>query len=265
MSDLPSITVVTPCLDRAATLERALESVRTQEYPGEVEHVVVDGGSTDGTVEILERAGVRYVSEPDRGLAHAMNKGIAMARGEVIGWLNADDRYEPGALLAAGRAFAEHPGALWVTGLCRIVDGEGREIRRFVKAYKRFLLRRYSRRLLITQNFIQCPATFIRADGLRRIGPLDERFGYSMDYDLWLRLAKLGDPVVVDEELAWFTMTEGTLSMSGFETQFREHAQNAREHGDGHPVAVAANAVVSRAIVLAYRAMRAARRRSTGA
>src|SRR5690606_32978989 len=103
--------------------------------------------------------------------------------------------------------------------------------------------------------------TFIRADGLRRIGPLDERFGYSMDYDLWLRLAKLGDPVVVDEELAWFTMTEGTLSMSGFETQFREHAQNAREHGDGHPVAVAANAVVSRAIVLAYRAMRAARRR----
>ena len=264
MTDLPSITVVTPCLNAAATIERALESVRGQGYP-DVEHVVVDGGSEDGTVEILERAGVRYVSEPDRGLSDAMNKGIAMARGEVIGWLNADDRYEPGALLAAGRAFAEHPGALWVTGLCRIVDGEGREIRRFVKAYKRFLLRRYSRRLLITQNFIQCPATFIRADGLRRIGPLDERFGYSMDYDLWLRLAKLGDPVVVDEELAWFTMTEGTLSMSGFETQFREHAQNAREHGDGHPVAVAANAVVSRAIVLAYRAMRAARRRSTGA
>lgn len=247
-------------MNAAATIERTLESVRSQGYP-EVEHVVVDGGSSDGTVEILERAeGVRFISEPDRGLSDAMNKGIGMASGEVVGWLNADDAYEPGALLAAGQAFADHPEAPWVTGPCRIVDGEGNAIRGWVSAYKRFFLRRYSHALLVTHNFVQCPSTFIRAEALKQVGPLDERYRYSMDYDLWLRLAKLGDPVVLDADLASFTMAEGTLSMAGFEDQFREHAENARTHGDRHRAAVAVNAAVSRLIPLAYRAMRAVRR-----
>lgn len=257
---LPSITVVTPCLNAAATIGQTLASVRSQGYP-EVEHVVVDGGSTDATVEILERAeGVRFVSEPDRGLSDAMNKGIAMARGEVVGWLNADDTYEPGALLAAGSAFAEHPEAPWVTGRCRIIDGEGNEIRGFVSAYKRFFLRRYSLPLFLTHNFVQSPSTFVRAGALLSVGPLSERYRYSMDYDLWLRVAKLGDPVVLDRDLACFRMVEGTLSMSGFEDQFREHAENARAHGNGHRAAVAVNAAISRLIPLAYRAMRLVRR-----
>ena len=84
MTDLPTITVITPSFNAAATIEETLRSVRDQEYPN-VEHVVVDGGSTDGTVEILDRAeGVRYVSEPDRGLSHAMNKGVAMASGSIV-------------------------------------------------------------------------------------------------------------------------------------------------------------------------------------
>ena len=260
--ELPSITVVTPCLNAAATLPAALESVRAQSYP-RLEHVVVDGGSTDGTVELLERAeGVRYVSEPDRGLSDAMNKGIHMATGDVIGWLNADDLYEPGALQAVGKAFAERPEALWVTGRVRITDANNREIRRWVSRYKRFFLRRYSLPLLLTQNFIQAPATFVRRDALlSQPGPFDLRFKYSMDYDVWLRLARRGDPIVLDRDLASFRMAEGSLSMSGFEQQFEEHALNAREHGDGHRAAVAANQIVSRAIVLAYRAMRAARGR----
>ena len=88
--------------------------------------MVVDGGSTDGTVDILDHAGgVRYVSEPDRGLSHAMNKGVAMASGSIVGWLNADDVYLPGALRAVGEAFAARPEAEWATGRCRIIDGHG--------------------------------------------------------------------------------------------------------------------------------------------
>lgn len=259
MADLPSISIVTPCLNAAATLPETLASLRAQGYP-KLEHVVVDGGSTDGTLDLLEAAeGVRFVSEPDRGLSDAFNKGVRMATGDVVGWLNADDTYEPGALQAVGEAFAAHPERIWVTGLCRIVDADGHEIRKAITAYKRLLLRRYSFAMLLTQNFVMSPATFVRREELGE-APLDEAFKYSADYDLWLRLAERGDPVVLDRFLATFRMAEGSLSMSGFETQFAEHAENARAHGQGHPVPLAVNAVMSRAIPLVYRGMRAARR-----
>jgi GT2 family glycosyltransferase len=223
---------------------------------------VVDGGSTDGTVALLEAAeGIRWVSEPDRGLAHAMNKGIAMATGEVVGELNADDLYLPGALRAVAEAFAAHPGAEWVTGRCPIVDATGREIRRPITAYKNALLRRYSLGLYLTQNFVSAPATFFRTAALREIGGFDERYRISVDYDLQLKLARRGDPVILDRDLACFRMVEGTLSMAGFEEQFGEHVEQARRHGDGHRAAVAANALISRGIVLTYRALRWRRER----
>ena len=107
------------------------------------------------------------VSEPDGGRVDAVNKGVAMARGEIVGWLNADDRYEPGALKAVGRAFAAAPGTRWVTGYCRIIDGDGQEIRKGVTAYKNALLRRFSFGLYLTQNFVSDPATFVRRSVLR--------------------------------------------------------------------------------------------------
>jgi glycosyltransferase involved in cell wall biosynthesis len=255
------ITIVTPAFNARATIEETLASVRAQDHP-DVEHIVVDGGSTDGTVDVLRATdGVRWVSEPDRGLAHAMNKGIAMATGEVIGELNADDRYRPGALRAVAAAFEAPSGVEWVTGRCPIIDAAGREIRRPVTAYKNALLRRYSFGLYLTHNFVSAPATFFRTDVLREIGGFDERYRISVDYDLQLKLARRGDPMMLDRDLAEFRMAEGSLSMAGFERQFAEHAEQARRHGADRPLAVAANCVLSRAIVFAYRGMRAVRAR----
>ena len=258
--ELPSISVITPCLNAAGTIQAALASVREQGYP-RVEHVVVDGGSTDGTLEILESApGIRYISEPDRGRPDAANKGVGLSTGEVVAWLNADDRYEPGALVEVGEALARAPGAPWATGYCRIIDAEDREIRRFISGYKNLLLRHWSYGLYLTQNFVADPATFVRRQALEAVGPLDERYRISHDYDLWLRVARLGRPIVLRRDLASFRMTEGTLSMAGFELQFREHAEIARRHANGHRLPLVTNALMSRLIPAVYRVLRLRRR-----
>jgi GT2 family glycosyltransferase len=179
-----------------------------------------------------------------------------MAHGDVVGWLNADDLYLENALEQVSRAFAANRTAEWVTGPCRIVDQDGQEMRGTVTRYKGLFLRRYRFGLHLVQNFVAAPATFVRRSVLNDLGGLDERFDYSMDYDLWLKLGRRGAPIVIDEPLAVFRMAEGSLSMSGFERQFREHAANAREHGEGHRAAVIANAAASRLIVLAYRVLR---------
>lgn len=252
---LPTISVITPCLNAAGTIAEAIESVRAQGYPG-LDHVVVDGGSSDGTIELLERLGVRYVSEPDDGRPDAANKGVALTSGEVVAWLNADDLYEPGALQAVGEAFAADPATAWVTGYCRIVNGTGEEIRYSITAYKNLLLRHFSFPLYLTQNFVSDPATFARRWALEEAGPLDSRYRISHDYDLWLRVARRHDPVVLRRTLSSFRMVEGTLSMAGFERQFREHEECARRHGDGHRLPVLGNAIMSRLIVAVYRALR---------
>jgi glycosyltransferase involved in cell wall biosynthesis len=259
--ELPSISVITPCMNAAATLQETLDSVRDQRYPN-VEHIVVDGGSTDGTLELLESApGLRWVSEPDEGRVDAANKGLAMASGDVVGWLNADDRYEPGALTAVGEALARNRGAVWVTGYCRIIDDAGSEIRRAITAYKSLLLRRWSLGLYLTQNFVADPATFVRRSAVEAVGPLNAAYRTSHDYDLWLRVARrFGPPIVLRRPLASFRMAEGTLSMGGFEGQFVEHAEVARRHGNEHALAVAVNRAMSALIVLVYRVLRLRRR-----
>ncbi len=256
MVALPSITVVTPCLNAAATIGECLESVRSQNHSA-VEHVVVDGGSTDGTLEVIEAAdGITWVSEPDGGRPEAANKGVRMSSGEVVAWLNADDRYEPGALRAVAEAFAADTDAVWAAGYCRIIDAAGNEVRKPVTRYKNFLLRRWTLPLYLTQNFVSDPATFVRRSALDRVGPIDPRWRWSHDYDLWLRVAALGPPLVIERDLACFRMAPGSLSMTGFEGQFREHAEVARRHGGGHGFAVAANAAISRLIVAVYRLLR---------
>jgi len=256
----PSLTIITPALNCVRTVRRALDSVAEQDYD-RLEHIVIDGGSTDGTLDVVRGfEGVRWTSEPDDGLSHALNKGLRMARGDIIGWLNADDFYLPGALVRAAGAFASRPQAEWASGPCLIVDADGTQIRAPITAYKNALLRRYSLRSLLVQNFIAAPSTFVRTSALREIGGFDERFGLSMDYDAWLKLARRGDPVILSEPLAAFRMAEGSLSMSAFEQQFAEHASVARRHGHGHRAAVALNAAMSTLIVFAYSRMRDVRR-----
>lgn len=177
-----TISIVTPSYNQGRFIERTLESVRSQSYPA-LEHLVFDGGSTDGTLEILRKYGNQIVwkSNPDRGQSHAINKGFARARGDIIGWINSDDLYCDGALETVADYFSRHPEAL-------VVYGEGFWLDENDEIIEPFRTREWSYEALWPGNFICQPALFMRRAVIERFGPLDETYHYCMDYEYWLRI-----------------------------------------------------------------------------
>ena len=179
----PLVSIVTPSLNQARYLREAIESVREQTYP-RIEHVVVDGGSTDGTLDILrEYGGVRWVSEPDRGQSHALNKGFSLAEGAIFGWLNADDAYPPNAVEEAVQALSTGVGLAYAD-ITRMNDG-GVNPRRIETR------REWD---LWTEANLGCgifsPAVFFTREAFETAGGVDESLHLTMDYDLWLKIGR---------------------------------------------------------------------------
>jgi glycosyltransferase involved in cell wall biosynthesis len=191
----PLVSIVTPCFNGARFIEQTIESVLAQNYPA-IEYIVMDGGSTDRTLEILRRyeGRLEWRSENDRGQADAVNRGFALTQGEIFTFLNADDTYLPGAVSRAVEGFARNPDAAVVYGDAWHVDESGRRMARY--PVEPFDPRRLARRCIICQ-----PAAFIRRDAFARCGGLDADLRFALDYDLWIRLAPSG-LVHIDAELA---------------------------------------------------------------
>ncbi len=230
------ISVVTPSLDQRAFVERTVRSVLDQRGDFDLEYLVYDAGSTDGSLDLLRRYEdrLRLVVEPDRGQAHAVNKGLRAATGDVVGWVNSDDLLYPGALARVADAFRARPGLVWLHGRCEIVDEHDRPIRRWVSAYKDFRCRRYSRRSLLVENYVSQMTVFWRRSAIERIGYLDESMRYSFDYEYWLRLSALGPPAYLPDRIAAFRWYGASKSGSGFERQFQEdYAAFERHAGPG--------------------------------
>jgi glycosyltransferase involved in cell wall biosynthesis len=249
--------IVTPSYNQAAYIERTIESVLAQRGDFELDYLVVDGGSTDGTLAILQRyAGrVRFVSERDRGQSDALNKGFRRVGGDVLAWINSDDAYLPGALQAAATALRE-TGARWCFGDCRIVDESDREIRRFVARYKARLARGYSLARLLSSNFVAQPATFFERRLYEQAGPIDESLHYAMDYDLWLRFARFAAPAYVPRCLASFRVYRESKTGGGYRQGAREALEIARRNARrGERTAVALHWLHYQALVAVYRAL----------
>lgn len=186
MAKNPLVSIVTPSFNQAAFIEETIQSVLSQDYP-HLEYLIVDGGSTDGSLEILQRYAKRlawWVSEPDQGQTDAINKGFARARGEVLAWLNSDDTYLPHAISHAVAALQRDPDTGLVYGDANLIDEEGQVIGKFPARQTDY------RRL--REGYVHIPqqAAFFRADLWKKVGPLDPSFFFAMDYDLWVRLAR---------------------------------------------------------------------------
>jgi glycosyltransferase involved in cell wall biosynthesis len=210
-----------------AFLEETVASVIGQRYP-DLEYIFIDGGSTDGTLDVIRRYAaeypfIRWISEPDRGIADAMNKGIRLATGDIVAHLHADDAYLDGTLAEVARIFAANPGARWATGRLRCVNAAGE------KLYDTALKPSYRLCDILYGNIISHPATFIRRSVFAEVGLFNPELRYSMDYDLWLRIAALEPPILIDKVLTKFRVHPASLSSANILAAMdEEHAIRQR-------------------------------------
>lgn len=217
----------------------------------------MDGGSTDNTVEILKRyeGKLKWFSEKDKGQSDAINKGLKIATGDIVAWLNSDDYYLPGTLQKVGSYSEEHKDAQWITGDYEIVDENGKEIQSFVRTYKNFLRSLPFRSTLYVANYINQPSTFLKRTLLKEVGFVNENYHLCMDYDLWLRIYKRYPLFTISSPLSAFRIHSTSKGKSQYQKQFNEEIEVAQKNGAGY-IALLLHRIHSFLVTYVYNAIK---------
>ncbi len=201
-------TIITPTLNQADFIEETIKSVLNQKDV-DLEYWVIDAGSTDGTLEILKKykkefSNFNFISEKDKGQPDAINKGLKLAKGDIIAYINSDDAYTENALSKIKKIALTEFDYKWFYGKSIIINEKGQKTRPVFNKAKNFFSKRYSFFRLLCFNIISQPACFIRRDAIKEVGLFDDEDQYTFDYEYWLRLGEKFTGLFVDEDLAFY-------------------------------------------------------------
>jgi glycosyltransferase involved in cell wall biosynthesis len=222
--DQPLVSIVTPSYNMAPFLQQCIESVLSQDYP-RIEYIVMDGGSTDGTLEILKRyeGRLHYESSPDKGQCDAINKGFLRSHGQIFAFLCADDAYLPGAVSTAVRHMQDNPGYAGIYGEGYLVDEQGTVLCPYPT-------REFDPELLKKDCFICQPASYLWREAFEESGMMDPELHHAVDYDLWARLFRRHRLRKVDEYLAVTRMHRGAKTLRDRSQMYRGAIQVLKRH-----------------------------------
>ena len=212
MMQYPKVSIITPVYNRVGMIDLTIQSVLSQDYPN-VEYIIIDGGSTDGTVDIIRKYADQlayWVSEPDNGMYHAIMKGMAMATGEVVAWINSDDMYHTNALHIVGQIFAQQPEVDWLTGTPTLYNADGLCVKTFPTQY--WSWERFKRGDF---RWLQQESTFFRKSLFDRVGGLNLQYRLAADFELWCKMFQVARLYSVNTILGGFRQHGEQLSIEG--------------------------------------------------
>jgi glycosyltransferase involved in cell wall biosynthesis len=250
---LPKLTIVTPSFNQAHFIEQTIQSVLNQNYPN-LEYLVIDGGSTDGTIEILKKytGKLKWISEKDKGQSDALNKGFQLATGDIVGYIPSDDYYAPGTFQIVTDYFSAHPDAKLLTGDYFIVDERNIIHDTYVRWYKKFLWLFNSHQTFVFANYSNAQSTFWKRELFQEFGLMDTSLHFVFDYEWWLRVSSKYKIHLIQKPLGYFRIHKGSKSGSQYIKAFKEDFEAGKRH-TSNPFILGMKWLHNQAIVTLYR------------
>jgi len=223
----PLISIIIPSFNKVKYIERTLKSIVAQSYKN-YEVIIQDGGSTDGTLEVIKNYAEKYprhiafVSKKDGGQLNAINSGLKKANGEIITYINADDEYTEGAFESVAGHYTENPEALWFAGQGIVINEKGSEIAKLASRYKSYLLIINSYLLILVVNYLMQPSVFLTKKAIKNYGSFTGTKDFVTEYDMWLQLGKVKMPIIINKVISKFRIESGTKTKKMFKKLLTE-------------------------------------------
>jgi glycosyltransferase involved in cell wall biosynthesis len=260
-------SIITPSYNQAKFIKETIKSVINQKGDISIEYIVMDGGSTDGTLQILKeyekkleknkRVKFIWKSEKDKGQSDAINKGLKLSTGNVVAYINSDDVYEPNAFEHVANFLNTHKEVDFIYGKCKIINEEGSEIRKIIKGYRHLLGKKYNYCKLLAENFIAQPATFWRREVMTKYGYFDVKNHLVMDYEYWLRIGQTCTGAFLNNNIAKFRWYSHSKSGVSFVKQFELKLAIAKKYAKGrYKLAIAIHRLNLLKVIIIYSIMR---------